>query len=275
MESLTDLLFTTIRSALNHSDNTFKAYTEEVPMISDDTEYILNDNLYEEKKPEEIRLNFVSEDNSVTYEEESVKRENNLIKPVGLALGTYLIANDEDTMYMIDIHAAAERCNYEKILNRMESKKIYTTQMLFPVQIEFNNNEFLTIKENIDIIKDLGFEVEEFGTNTYRVSAHPDWLREGFEEESIKNVFELIGSLKGDFDRLKFNDSIAATMACKASIKANSTLSYSEMEALIDNLFSCKFPYTCPHGRPTIIKYPIHELEKMFKRVNFSKVSNE
>ena len=64
-------------------------------------------------------------------------------------------------------------------------------------------------------------------------------------------------------------------MACKASIKANSTLSYPEMEALIDNLFSCKFPYTCPHGRPTIIKYQIHELEKMFKRVNFSKANNE
>ena len=177
-------------------------------------------------------------------------------------------------MYMIDIHAAAERCNYEKILNRLASKDVYITQMLFPVQIEYSKNEFLNIKENIDIIKDLGFGVEEFGTNTFRVYSHPDWLREGFEEESIKSVFELIGSLKGNFDRIKFNDSIAATMACKASIKANSTLSYEEMEALINNLFNCKFPYTCPHGRPTIIKYPIHELEKMFKRVNFSKANN-
>ena len=275
LESLTDLLFTTVRSALNHSDNTFKGYKEEVPVISDDFEYVLNDKLIEEPRHEEIRLNFVSEDNTVTYNEESVKRVNNLIKPVGLALGTYLIANDEDTMYMIDIHAAAERCNYEKILDKLANKEVYITQMLFPVQLEYTKNEFLNIKENIEIIRDLGFEVEEFGTNTFRVNAHPDWLREGFEEESIKNVFELIGNIKGDFDRVKFNDSIAATMACKASIKGNSTLSYIEMEQLIDNLFSCKFPYTCPHGRPTIIKYPIHELEKMFKRVNFSKVENE
>ena len=191
LESLTDLLFTTIRSALLEADNTFKAYKEEPvsTFVEEEEEIVLNDKLYEEKKPEEIRLNFVSEDNSVTYNEESVKRVNNLIKPVGLALGTYLIANDEDTMYMIDIHAAAERCNYEKIINRLESKKIYTTQMLFPVQLEFSKNEFLSIKENIDIIKELGFAVEEFGTNTFRVSAHPDWLREGFEEESIKNVF--------------------------------------------------------------------------------------
>ena len=267
LESLTELLFEIIRSALNKSDNTFKVYKEEETQTLEVKE--------ESRNIEELRLEFDSENNEVVYSEEDVTRENNLIKPVGLALGTYLIANDEDTMYMIDIHAAAERCNYEKIIRRLEDKKVYTTQMLFPVNLEFTKNEYMNILEGLDIINDLGFEVEEFGTNTFRVSAHPDWLREGFEEESIRNVFELIGTMNKDFDRIKFNDSIAATMACKASIKANSTLSYEEMEELINNLFKCRFPYTCPHGRPTIIKYPIHELEKMFKRVNFSKVNNE
>ena len=267
LESLTELLFEIIRSALNKSDNTFKVYKEEETQTLEVKE--------ESRNIEELRLEFDSENNEVVYSEEGVTRENNLIKPVGLALGTYLIANDEDTMYMIDIHAAAERCNYEKIIRRLEDKKVYTTQMLFPVNLEFTKNEYMNILEGLDIINDLGFEVEEFGTNTFRVSAHPDWLREGFEEESIRNVFELIGTMNKDFDRIKFNDSIAATMACKASIKANSTLSYEEMEELINNLFKCRFPYTCPHGRPTIIKYPIHELEKMFKRVNFSKVNNE
>ena len=280
MESLTDLLFNTIKGALNMSDNTYKAYKEEykpaeftIRETYDDTNYELNENL--NKQVEEIRLEFDSDENTTVYSESDVKRENNLIKPVGLALGTYLIANDEDTMYMIDIHAAAERYNYERILKRLEDKKIYTAQMLFPVTLEYSKNEYMNIKDNLQIIKDLGFEVEEFGTNTFRVTAHPDWLREGYEEESIKNVFELVGEMGKNFDRLKFNDSIAATMACKASIKANSTLSYEEMESLINNLFSCKFPYTCPHGRPTIIKYPLHELEKLFKRVNFSKVNNE
>ena len=280
LESLSDLLFSIIRGALLASDNTYKVYKEESKPIEykefkDNNEYVLNDKLYEhEREFEEIRLDFVAEDNTVTYSDESVKRENNLIKPVGLALGTYLIANDEDTMYMIDIHAAHERCNYEYYLNRLENKKIYTTSMLFPITLEYSKNEYMNIKDNLNILTDMGFEVEEFGTNTFRVLSHPDWLKEGYEEESIRTIFELVGELKEKFDRIKFNDHMSATLACKASVKANSTLSYSEMEELINRLFSCKFPYTCPHGRPTIIKYPIHELEKMFKRVNFSKVDN-
>ena len=278
LESLTELLFDTIRGALLQTDNTYKVYKEEYTPYNDNidnTDYELNDKLYDHERVfEEIRMDFVSEDNSVEYNPESVKKENNLIKPVGLALGTYLIANDEDTMYMIDIHAAHERCNYEYYLNRLENKKIYTTSMLFPITLEYSKNEYMNIKNNINILIDLGFEIEEFGTNTFRVLSHPDWLKEGYEEESIRTIFELVGELKDKFDRIRFNDHMSATLACKASIKANSTISYEEQETLINRLFSCKFPYTCPHGRPTIIKYPIHELEKMFKRVNFSKVDN-
>ncbi len=277
LESLTDLLFTTIRSALNQSDNTFKSYVEveHNNYNVDNNDYVINEKLYEEEPRviEEVRLDLTGED--VNYEEDEVKRTDVLIKPVGLALGTYLIAQDEDTMYMIDIHAAAERCNYEKFLEKMASKKIYTTQMLFPVQLEYSHTEFMNIKNNIQELFDLGFGVEEFGTNTFRVYSHPDWLKEGFEEDSIKYIFELVGELKGNFDRVKFNDHVAATLACKASVKANTSISFEEMEQLINNLFKCKFPYTCPHGRPTIIKYPIYELEKMFKRVNFSKANNE
>ena len=264
LESLTDLLFSTIRGALLQTDNSYKLYEEENKIEDEPKKRII----------EEIRMDFVAEDNTVEYNEESKKYENNLIKPVGLALGTYLIANDEDTMYMIDIHAAHERCNYEYYLNRLENKKVYTTSMLFPITLEYTKNEFMNIKDNLNILTDMGFEIEEFGTNTFRVLSHPDWLKEGYEEDSIKTIFELVGELKDKFDRIKFNDHMSATLACKASIKANSTLSYEEQETLINRLFSCKFPYTCPHGRPTIIKYPIHELEKMFKRVNFSKVDN-
>ena len=281
LESLTDLLFNTIRSALNESDNSFKAYQEEIKPISytineknDDNEYVLNDKLIPEHKIEEIRLEF-NEENEVEYSDSEVKRENNLIKPVGLALGTFLIANDEDTMYMFDIHAADERHNYELFLDKLENKKIYTTQMLFPITLEYTKNEYMNILENIDEIKNIGIGVEEFGDNTFRVYSHPDWLKEGHEEESIRYIFELVGSMKGKFDRVKFNDRVAATLACKASVKANSSLTYEEMESIINNLFKCKFPYTCPHGRPTVIKYPLYELEKMFKRVNFSKVNNE
>ncbi len=291
LESLNDLLFSIIRNAITTADNTLKPYKETFNnynySYSDNSEYTINEKLYENrdienhenvsKVIEEIRLDLSSEEKEVKYDEESIKRENLMIKPVGLALGTYLIAHDEDTMYLLDIHASAERINYEKYLEAFENAKIYTTDMLFPLQLEYSQNEFMNINENINIIKDMGFGVEEFGKNTFRVYSHPTWLREGIEEESIKRIFELVGEIKGDFDRVKFNDHLAATLGCKASIKANSTLSYEEEETLINNLFKCKFPYTCPHGRPTIIKYPRYELEKLFKRVNFAKgmIGNE
>lgn len=283
LESLTDLVFTTIRDALNSSDNTFKSYVEtEVkkyeinePIIVDDNEYSLNPNLVtKEKHIEEIRLDFESNEEEIKYEEEDIKRENRLLHVVGLALGTFLIAEDEDTMYMFDIHAADERYNYERVVEQMKNKQYYITEMLFPIQLEYNHNEFMTIKNHIDIIKDLGIGVEEFGKNTFRVTSHPSWLKEGTEEETIRKIFELVSEINKDFDVAKFNDNLAASIACKMSVKANTSISYEEMDRIIKNLFTCKFPYTCPHGRPTHIKYPLYELEKMFKRVNFSKEMN-
>lgn len=284
LESLNDLLFNIIRKSINESDNSFKPY-DETPSNFDYSEYSINEKLYdyniadnnevkEQKKIEEVRLDFNSNE-EVKYDEENIKREKTLIKPVGLALGTFLIAQDEDTMYMFDIHAADERHNYELYLSYFEGAKVYTTNMLFPITLEYSHNEFMNIKEHIDIIKNLGIGVEEFGTNTFRVYSHPTWFKEGFEEESIRKIFDFVSELKEDFDRVKFNDRVCASLACRASVKANTNISYEEQEAIINNLFKCKFPYTCPHGRPTVIKYPIYELEKMFKRVNFAKGMNE
>ena len=283
LDSLTDLLFSTIKDALLKANNILKTYEEKSyvePSNYDYNEYILNKNIISEdvnepKVIEEIRLDFDSKEEEVIYNEETIKKENLLIKPVGLALGTYLIAEDEDSMYLFDIHAANERINYEYFLQKIADQKIYTTNMLFPITLEFTPNEFMKLKDNIDIIKSLGIEVEEFGTNTFRVLSHPSWLKEGFEEVSIRHIFDLVIDLKGEFDRVKFNDSVAATLACKASVKGNTRISSEEQEELIERLFKCKFPFTCPHGRPTCIKYPIYELEKMFKRVNFSKENKD
>lgn len=263
LESLTDLLFTTIKEAINKSDNTFKAYIE-TPSIEVKKEI-------EEPKQrivESIRMNFDINEEDVVYNEKDIKKEDVFVKPVGLALGTYLVAQDEDIMYLIDIHAANERINYEKYMESLRNSKTYTTDMLFPVQLEYSHTEFMNIKENINELTELGFEVEEFGINTFRVKSHPSWLKEGYEEESIRKIFELIGEFKDNFDRVKFNEAAAIRLACKMSVKANTNIGYTEQEELINKLFKCEFPYTCPHGRPTIIKYPIYELEKLFKRVN-------
>ena len=185
--------------------------------------------------------------------------------PVGLIKGTYIVCHNDLGMYLIDQHAAKERVNYEYYLN-VVGKSNNTIEMLIPINIELPYNEFIIIKENLGTLYDLGFGIEEFGLNTFIIRNHPVWLPRGYEEEGIRKIFDLIVVKEKQFNKDKFNEKIAITMSCKLSIKANENISINEMEKLIDDLRKCKNPYTCPHGRPTIIFYSNYELEKLFKR---------
>lgn len=280
METLEELLFSLIRDKLNNTDNTFKAYTETPKMeYQPKTEietYGIDASPKEEYKTElpkyieENELNFSLNEETLEYNTNvnEEKNEEKLMHPVGLAMGTYLFANDEDTVYMIDIHAANERINYEKYLKELKEQNVSTINLLFPINIEFSKNEYMIILENKEFINSLGIEFEEFGINTIRVISHPTWLKEGLESESINKIFDLITSLEKKFDRVKFNEQLAINLSCKMSVKANTNIGPLEQETLIRRLMKCEFPYTCPHGRPTIIKYTKYELEKLFKRVN-------
>ncbi len=190
-----------------------------------------------------------------------------VLYPVGLAHGTYIIAENEEGVYLIDQHAAQERVNYERNMAALKAKKTYTTSLLIPITIELSSSEMMKVKEEEAKLKELGFDFEEFGLNTLIFKGHPTWLRSGYEEESIRKIIDLItGGLKS-IDPVKFNESIAITLACKMSIKANMHISKEAMEELLKELCACDNPYNCPHGRPTIIKFSNYDLERMFKRV--------
>ena len=278
METLEELLFSLIRDKLMNINNMFKAYDETKYEVSNSEEYVLNDNLvvkeeYDKPVIEESKMCFNMNVESSGYETVidtlEVKNEKpSLLHPIGLAMGTYLFASDEECVYMIDIHAANERINYEKLLNALKESVVHKTSMLFPITIEFTKNEFMTIMEKKEFITNLGISFDEFGVNTIRVYEHPTYFREGYEEESLRRVFDLIVSIDKDFDRVKFNEQLAINLSCKMSVKANTFIGSLEQETLLKRLFECEFPYTCPHGRPTIIKYTKYELEKLFKRVN-------
>lgn len=278
METLEELLFSLIRDKLMNINNMFKAYDETKYEVSNSEEYVLNDNLvvkeeYDKPVIEESKMCFNMNEESSGYETVidtlEVKNEKpSLLHPIGLAMGTYLFATDEECVYMIDIHAANERINYEKLLNALKESVVHKTSMLFPITIEFTKNEFMTIMEKKKFITNLGISFDEFGVNTIRVYEHPTYFREGYEEESLRRVFDLIVSIDKDFDRVKFNEQLAINLSCKMSVKANTFIGSLEQETLLKRLFECEFPYTCPHGRPTIIKYTKYELEKLFKRVN-------
>ena len=152
------------------------------------------------------------------------------------------------------------------MIKALKSKEISTVAPLFPINIELNASDFITIKENIEVLTNMGFKIEEFGLNTFIIKEHPTWLKEGYEEESIHKIIDSIISIGKRFDPVKFNEHIAITLACKMSIKANTSISTEAQEEILRELVNTDNPYNCPHGRPTIIKFTIYDLEKMFKR---------
>lgn len=215
-----------------------------------DINYEINDtdSNYKEDKDEEVYENRIKE-----------------MYPVGLVHGTYIVAENEDGMFLIDQHAANERVNYEYYLKEMSNPKPNVMDLLIPINIELASNEYIILKNNCNILTDLGFSIEEFGLNTFLIRTVPIWLPKGNEENAIRHIFEIIIA-KESFDLSKFVDKVAATVACKASIKANDFITIDDMRVLLSRLRKCKNPFTCPHGRPTIITYSKYDLEKMFKR---------
>ena len=223
---------------------------------------------------EELSFDF-DNDNKITgtkteevVEDEKEKKDNYRIKemiPVGIVHKTYIIAENSSGMYIIDQHAAAERINYEKVLNALLKNDYKVIDLLVPIRLEYPKDEFIRIKEHMDIINSIGISLEEFGDNTFIVRSHPTWFFEGYEREDIEKIIAITLE-KGVFDKEKFIYKTASTMACKMSIKANDYLDLDTAKILLDNLRRCDNPFTCPHGRPTIITYSNYDLERLFKR---------
>ncbi len=186
--------------------------------------------------------------------------------PIGLALGTYIVCQNELGVYLIDQHAAKERINYEIVLDNLSHPNSNVMTPLIPINIELPLNEYLIIKQNIEILNKMNIQVEEFGSSSFRVISHPTWINKGFEVQTIKHIFEMIIRDEKNFSLERFIDNVAKMVSCKMSIKGNTRINIEEMENLINDLRKCNNPFNCPHGRPTIIHFTIYELEKMFKR---------
>jgi len=217
-----------------------------------------------EIKDEDSKYQKQTDNLESVYKEEKESRIKKMF-PVGLVHGTYIIAENEDGMFIIDQHAANERINYEKYLYASGNHDKTNIDLLFPYTIELPMNEFLILKMHFDILDDLGIIYEEFGMNTLVIRSVPIWLPTNKLEEALRKILDIIVATE-DFNSYKFSEKIAITLACKMSIKANDHIELSDMEILLDRLSKCENPFTCPHGRPTIITYSNYELEKLFKR---------
>lgn len=219
---------------------------------------------------EKMTLNFEIKEKESTYndlEKEEIIRKERIKKmyPVGLVHGTYIIAENEDGMFLIDQHAANERVNYEYYLKELSNPTPAVMDLLIPITLEFPSNEYLILKENFDLLEKLNISYEEFGFQTIVIRSIPVWLTKSNVEQALRKIIDII-IVKEDFKLDRFLDHIAATVACKASIKANDHITQNDMEVLLERLRDCENPFTCPHGRPTIITYSKYDLEKLFKR---------
>ena len=187
------------------------------------------------------------------------------LKVLAQIFKTYILSEADNKLFLIDQHAAAERYNYEKLQREFIERKNYKKQMLIPLMFDFSIEEATEVRNNLEKFEELGIVFEEFGDNSYVVREFPGWIEED-EEQMIKIIVEkVLRNNNITFNELR-NDAIAMA-SCKMSIKANQVLTDVEMNKVISDLYECKNPFTCPHGRPIITKMEKKDLEKMFKRI--------
>ncbi len=264
---------------------------ETVSLLNEETKEDIN--IYRPRKDIEIppfkdtltledsyKENFIKEKNvehkiegvNIKKQEEKVEqnkpKENNIPnwKIIGQIMNTYIILEGQDGFYLMDQHAAMERINYEKYQN-LYNEHYDIVEPLFPLTFEVSLSEKRKFtKDKQKALKEIGIEIDEFGPTSFRVISYPTFIDEkNHQEDYLRSIFnDVINDSKVDIKELRRH--VIATMACKASIKANDKLTPLEMESLYKRLFTCENPTCCPHGRPTIIHFSKYDIEKLFKR---------
>ncbi|WP_314085368.1 DNA mismatch repair endonuclease MutL [uncultured Gemella sp.] len=231
------------------------------------------DNTSYDISTEELVSNLVTDDShfneikdvKIVQDDDTKVRTLPDLKVLAQIFKTYILSEADNKLFLIDQHAAAERYNYEKLQREFIERKNYKKQMLIPLMFDFSVEEAAEIRNNLEKFEELGIVFEEFGDNSYVVREFPGWIEED-EEQMIKIIVEkVLRNNNITFNELR-NDAIAMA-SCKMSIKANQVLTDVEMNKVISDLYECKNPFTCPHGRPIITKMEKKDLEKMFKRI--------
>ena len=180
--------------------------------------------------------------------------------------GTYLLAEAEDGLYLIDQHAAQERCKYEYF--RVAMGKVTKDQqaLLLPLVLDYSTSDAMLIRNNLAKLAAIGVELEEFGQNSFIVHHHPTWFEQGKEETMIREMIDCL-LRDGKISVASFREQTAINLSCKLSIKAHHHLDDQQARALLAQLAKCENPFNCPHGRPVLVHFSTTDLQKMFKRI--------
>lgn len=186
--------------------------------------------------------------------------------------GTYLLAEAEDGMYLVDQHAAQERVNYEHFRVAFGQVSDAKQPLLVPIVLEYPASDAVAIRAHLPELKSLGLDLEDFGQNSFVVRQHPTWFQAGEEERTIREMIDWV-LREGRLTVAEFREQAAIMVSCKSAIKANHHLDAKQAQALLDKLATTENPFNCPHGRPTLVHFSNTDLEKMFKRIQDSHVS--
>lgn len=185
---------------------------------------------------------------------------------IGQLFKTYWLFEWDNQLFILDQHAGHEKVNYEKFMKEYRNQEIVSQQLAIPILITVSMQEQLLLEKYKEYFTKFGFSIEHFGGKEYKVSSVPATLYGMDDKEAFLTLLDNLSSDIEITDPEKITDRIA-TMACKASVKGNQRLSFQEVEALMEQLMTLEHPYTCPHGRPTMIAMTKSEIEKKFKRI--------
>ncbi|WP_430509364.1 DNA mismatch repair endonuclease MutL [Gottfriedia solisilvae] len=228
-----------------------------------------NENDNGDLKSEEIQSK--TEETTVFISNELAKEEPPIdqlppLYPIGQMHGTYIVAQNENGLYLVDQHAAQERIYYEYFKEKIGEIAAELQTLLIPITFDVSPEQAILLDQYTDELREVGLFIEKFGSNSYVIREHPNWFPEGQEETLIDEMIQELLK-RGTINIKKLREEKAIMMSCKASIKANQFITNDEIFRLLETLRKSTNPFTCPHGRPIVIHFSSYELEKMFKRV--------
>ena len=252
---------------LETEESPFKGETSE-ELIEEIPVQITNHN---KESCEDCRIDFHQEKAnywklSQDLDEENFETDFPELHYFGQMHGTYLFAQNEKGLYMIDQHAAQERIKYEQFKVEIGQVGRVSQPLMVPILLEFSKKDSVKLEERLPLVEEFGIEMEPFGQNTFQIQSHPAWIKKGQEKAIIEEIIDFILADE-KITVAKLREATAIMMSCKGSIKANHHLSEWEARQLLVDLAKCKNPYNCPHGRPVLVHLTNKDLEHLFKRI--------
>ncbi|MTV82987.1 DNA mismatch repair endonuclease MutL [Secundilactobacillus folii] len=185
---------------------------------------------------------------------------------IGQFHGTYLLAQADEGLYILDQHAAQERVNYEYYRQVIGEVSADQQRLLVPIVLDYSTSDMLKISDQLETLAAVGLHLEQFGPNSFIIRQHPTWFKTGQESDTIKEMIDWV-LRDGHLTVAQFREKTAIMMSCKRAIKANHHLDDQQARALIEHLKKAENPFNCPHGRPVLIHFTDKDMEKMFKRI--------